>query len=307
MNSTTISALHEGTIKAGFRDEMIILPLDKILPTRVVSADQRKNLKFQTIATSIKKVGIIEPPVVTQQGKNSGHYILLDGHIRIEILKEMGAKDVCCLISTDDESYTYNKYVSRLSPIQEHTMILKAVDRGLSEEAMAEALNVNIADIRRKRNLLTGICPNAVNILKDQMVSAGVFPILRQMKDTRQFEAAVLMNDANLYITSFARSLLIATPRDMLVNPDKSYKTKKYSPEQIANLEGERERVERQYQIISETYDADVFNLILAQSWIGNLMKNERIKKYLTHKHPDVFTQFQYIIGMKSLTPKETI
>jgi hypothetical protein len=91
----------------------------------------------------------------------------------------------------------------------------------------------------------------------------------------------------------------------MLVNPDKSYKTKKYSPEQIANLEGERERVERQYQIISETYDADVFNLILAQSWIGNLMKNERIKKYMTHKHPDVSTQFNYIIGMKSLAPKE--
>jgi transcriptional regulator with XRE-family HTH domain len=72
-----------------------------------------------------------------------------------------------------------------------------------------------------------------VNILKDKMVSASVFPILRQMKDSRQFEAAVLMRDANLYITSFARSLLIATPRDMLVNPDKSYKTKKYSPEQI--------------------------------------------------------------------------
>ena len=185
-------------------------------------------------------------------------------------------------------------------------MILKAVERGLSEKEIAETLALDIESIQRKRNLLEGICADAVNILKDKMVSAGVFPILRQMKDVRQFEAAILMNDANLYITSFARSLLVATPKEMLVDPDKTHRTKKYTIEQLANMEGERAMVDRQYQIIAESYDTDIFHLVLAQGWLTSMIKNERVKKYLGLKHPEVFAQFQHIVGMKSLVPKES-
>ena len=50
------------------------------------------------------------------------------GHLRIEALKDAGASEVECLVSTDDEAFTYNRQVSRLAPIQEHKMIRKAVD-----------------------------------------------------------------------------------------------------------------------------------------------------------------------------------
>ena len=43
-------------------------------------------------------------------------------------------------------------------------MILNAIKKGVSEERLARALNVNIASIRTKRNLLTGICPEAVRV-----------------------------------------------------------------------------------------------------------------------------------------------
>jgi hypothetical protein len=63
--------------------------------------------------------------------------MLLDGHVRIEVLKDLGIEHVECLVSTDDEAFTYNKRISRLAPIQEHRMILKAIERGVSEEKIA--------------------------------------------------------------------------------------------------------------------------------------------------------------------------
>lgn len=66
----------------------------------------------------------------------------------------MGETTVTCLVATDDESFAYNKRISRLATIQEHKMILRAVERGVSEARIAAALNVNIALIRQKRTLL---------------------------------------------------------------------------------------------------------------------------------------------------------
>jgi len=70
----------------------------------------------------------------------------------------MDETDVTCLVSTDDEAFTYNKRVNRIAIIQEHRMILKAVERGVPEERIAKALNVDVRSIVLKRRLLDGIC-----------------------------------------------------------------------------------------------------------------------------------------------------
>ena len=66
----------------------------------------------------------------------AGAYFLLDGHLRIEALKELGIEEVECLIATDDDTYTYNKRVNRFPPIQEHRMIARAMDRGVAAELL---------------------------------------------------------------------------------------------------------------------------------------------------------------------------
>jgi FixJ family two-component response regulator len=70
--------------------------------------------------------------------------------MRIEVLKDSGAQEVECLISTDDEAFTYNRQISRLAPIQEHKMILKAIERGVPEERIAAALDLSPRSIMRK-------------------------------------------------------------------------------------------------------------------------------------------------------------
>ena len=56
--------------------------------------------------------------------------LILDGHLRILALKDLNVDGVVCLLSTDDEAFTYNKRVNRLATVQEHKMILKAIETG---------------------------------------------------------------------------------------------------------------------------------------------------------------------------------
>ena len=52
-------------------------------------------------------VGMVEPLVVWRQ--RDGNYLLLDGHNRLSRSSmEAGAKEAECIVSTDDEAYTYN-------------------------------------------------------------------------------------------------------------------------------------------------------------------------------------------------------
>jgi hypothetical protein len=91
------------------------------------------------IAASIAEVGIIEPPVIARDSEDKDRFHLLDGHLRLDILKARGETEVVCLIALDDEAFTYNKRVSRIAIIQEHKMILNAIRKGVSEERLARA------------------------------------------------------------------------------------------------------------------------------------------------------------------------
>ena len=107
-------------VKMAFNAEGVKIPLEKILPLKKIKSSVKKTMKFCQIATSIREVGVIEHLIVHPQNGSSGNYLLLDGHLRFEVLKEIGKKEVFCLVSTDDEAFTYNHKVNRISPIQEH-------------------------------------------------------------------------------------------------------------------------------------------------------------------------------------------
>jgi hypothetical protein len=297
--------LPRGEIKIGFEYATADLSLDHIIPIKVVAPAVRTSQKYQQILASIREVGVIEPPAVTPDKQAKGRYILLDGHLRIEALKEIGEKTVSCLLSSDDEAFTYNKYINRLSSIQEHRMILRAIKRGVAETKIAKALNVNVGSIMHKRNLLDGICPEVVEMLKDKMVASGTFAILRRMQAFRQIEAVVLMNDAKVYTTSYARALLAATPKNQLVNPDKPKKIKGLGDAEMARMESEMESLQREYKLIEENYGTDVLNLTLAKGYLAALLGNARIVRYLAQHHADYLAQFQKITDMTSLNPKE--
>jgi ParB-like chromosome segregation protein Spo0J len=297
--------LPQAEIKAGFKNATIDLEIEQIALVKTIPPSVRKGRKYLQILASIRSVGVIEPPVVMQDAKSKNRYILLDGHLRLEALKDLGEKNVTCLVSTDDEAFTYNKYINRLSTVQEHKMILRAIERGVSEKKIAEALDLDVKSIIAKRDLLNGICSEAADMLKDKIVPTATFQILKRMKDLRQIEAATLMNDAKTYSKFYARALLAATPKDQLVNPEKPKNIKGLDAEQMARMESEMECLQREYRLIEETFGIDVLNLTLVKKWLAGLLKNPKVVKYLTHNHSEFLDQFQKIAELKSLSPSE--
>lgn len=89
--------LPKGEIKAGFDRSTVDLRIDQLVSIKMVTPAARKSPKYHQILASIREVGIIEPPVVSRDPNTRNKYILLDGHMRVEALKELGETEVTCL------------------------------------------------------------------------------------------------------------------------------------------------------------------------------------------------------------------
>jgi hypothetical protein len=293
-------------VALGFESACVTVPVAAVLPVRALSASVKSGRKYRRITASIKEVGLVEPPVVTRSPGQEGKYLLLDGHIRIQVLKDLGIERVECLISLDDEAFTYNKRISRLAPIQEHKMILKAIERGVSEEKIALALDLNPRSIVRKARLLDGICEEAVGILKDKHCAMAVFETLRKMKAMRQIEAAELMMNANNYSPAYISAILAGTPLAQLVDTKKPKKMRGITPEAMARMERELARLQEGISSIQDSYGKDHLQLTVIKGYLGKLLGNARIFRYMMQHRPECLAEFQAITEMVSAAPPET-
>jgi len=281
-------------IKQGFQEKLIELAVKELIPTKNISITVKHCRKYSQVLSSIREVGLIEAPVVAPFKKEKG-YLLLDGHLRIMALKELGIERVFCLISTDDETYTYNKYINRLTAIQEHRMIVKAVQSGVSEEKLARALNLDIRTIRNKRSLLEGICPEAVDLLKDKAVPEPVFNALKRMNAPRQITAARLMNDQNKFNSNYAKALLEATPSHQLVNKGKPRKETPAILARQARLEEESLALSSEIGSLKEQYGTAMIDMTSMQAYLKRLIGNEAVAKYLREFNESFYDKFKEI------------
>lgn len=288
-------------VKIGFERAVVVLPVSALLPLKTVPDGIKQSIKYKQIARSVKEVGIIEPLVVARSKDQKGRYLLLDGHMRYTALADIAAKDVRCLIAADDEAYTYNKRINRLATVQEHFMIVRAIERGVSEDKLAKALNLDVKAIKRRKALLVGICPEVVELMKDKSVNPTTFDVLRKMKPMRQIEAAELMTTAGNYSASYAKALLAATRQADLVKSDQPKRVTGMTPEQMARMEREMEKLQRDLKSVEARYGEDVLQLVIASGYLSKLVGNAEVKRYLSQHHPEILSEFRAIIAATSL------
>lgn len=281
-------------VRLAFETTSLRISLADIQPLREIGAAVKRTVKYAQIAASIAEVGIIEPPVVVRDATDPDSYHLLDGHLRIEILRDRGDVEAVCLVATDDEAFTYNRRVSRIAIIQEHKMILNAIRKGVPEDRLARALNVNIGSIRTKRRLLDGICKEASDLLRDRHVPIHTFGELKRMTPMRQIEAAELMIAMNRFSVPYAKSLTAATPQHQLVSSERK-SVKGLTAEQVALMERESASLDREFKTIEADYGVDHLDLVLASGYICRLLENARAVGYLAKHHPEILSEFQRI------------
>lgn len=283
------------SVRMGFEERTHMVRISDIRPLKLISDEIKKSAKYLQILASVAEIGLVEPPVVARSREEIGKFLLLDGHLRLEALKDRGVSEVLCLVSTDDEAFTYNKRVNRIAIIQEHKMILKAIENGVSEERIAKSLNVDVGSIRRRRKLLEGICVETAEILKEKHIALNTFTELRKLGPIRQIEAAELMVAMNNFSNSYVRSLVAATPRTQLAAGYMPRQPKGLSEEQLSLMERESASLAREFKVAEQTYGVDHLDLVLANGYIGKLLRNGKVVGYLAKNFSELLFEFQKI------------
>lgn len=293
------------SVKLAFETTSVTVGLDRLVPLKVLRPGTRESKKYAQILGSVRAIGLVEAPVVAPDPQNPDRYFLLDGHVRIEVLRDLGIDTVECLIAKDDETYTYNKRVNRLAAIQEHRMVVKAVERGVPEAKIAEALGLDISTIRRRFKLLDGICPEVVEMLKDVACPMKVFDELRRMNTLRQIEAADLMIGQNNFTVPFAKALLAATPDTQLVKQPKKRgeAAGSVSSEQITRMERELAALQAQVKSVEENYGLDNLHLTVSRGYIAKLLGNARVVRWLSQHRQEYLGEFQRVAEIETIAP----
>jgi len=287
--------------KVSFELKKIRVPLTSILPVRQISPQAKGVRRFDAILASIKEVGLVEPLMVYPQKGRAGHYLIMDGHLRYFALKELKESEVDCIVTIEDESFTFNARISRVAPIQEHKMIVKAVQQGVPPERIASALNRNVHTVKSFLSLLVGINEEAADLLKDKPITPQAIRALKRVKGVRQIEIAELMISMNDFTSTYVQALVMGTPKDMLVNPERAKRSRALTPEAVARLENEMNTLERDFKAVEKTYGVNVLNLTLCRNYLKKLLDNPKVGKFLKTRYQDLHAAFDEIVAAEAL------
>jgi len=273
------------------------VPMGQLLPSKKVPDAARGGRKYHQIVSSIRELGLIEPLSIIQPDPGKQEFILLDGHFRLLALKELGIESAPCLIAKDDETYSYNHRINRLSTVQAHYMLKRAIDMGVSKERLARAFDVNHTAINRRISLLEGICAQAVALLEDAQFTPEVTRVLSKMKAERQVEAVELMVASNTISVAHVQALLKATPPEQRSDLRAHKKIKTAPIEQIVKLEKEMNQVHTQYKDAEDHYGSDLLNLVLAMGYLTTLIENETVKSFIGRHEPGILGHFELVVN----------
>ena len=77
------------------------------------------------------------------------------------------------------------------------------------------------------------------------------------------------------------------------------------TPEAMARMERELARLQEGITSIQDSYGQDHLQLTVIKAYLGKLLGNARIVRYLMQHRPEFLTEFQAITEMTSAPPTE--
>ena len=287
------------TGKIAFEMRKQSVDVAKLLPTKVIK--EHTNIRrFKAIVDSLPEVGLIEPLMVYPE-KSGECWLVLDGHLRLLALKQLGWKTVEIIVASEDDRFTYNARVNRLPPIQAHKMIVKAVKNGVKPERIAKALSMPMETVNTLLNLLDGVNPEATDILRDKHITAEAIRLLRKVTGLRQIEIAEVMVSANNFTKAYAEALVLATPKDQMLSPQEPKKKAGMTAEELSRMEREMEALEKDFKSIEANYTENMMSLTLGRGYVKRLLENNRVLRHLREHHGELLTEFETIAGAETV------
>ena len=116
------------------------------------------------------------------------------------------------------------------------------------------------------------------------------------MKPIRQIAAAQLMVTSNVYTEQFAWALLAGTSDELLVDPQRSVKSKGLSGEHKIRLIAETDSLLEKIKSVETSYGQDALVLNVCCRYIEKLLNNKVVADYLGNRHGDTLRELSDII-----------
>ena len=67
------------TVAQAFDSDFVIIPIASILPVKAIEKTVKSSHKYRQILASIREVGLVEPPAVIRDSRDSESYLLWMG------------------------------------------------------------------------------------------------------------------------------------------------------------------------------------------------------------------------------------
>jgi ParB-like chromosome segregation protein Spo0J len=258
--------------------------------------DERKISKreYQRIRASLLAVGLIEPLLVFPE---NGHYIILNGHQCYRILVELGVKTVPCIFARQKESFTSNRMVNRLSPLQESRMIRKSLAE-LDEKTIATALGLKKIAHRLKPSFLKQLDPKIAAAFDAGTITKACVQELTYVTPQRQEEIFSIMENYKDFTLPFVRSLVLKTPPNARTKNRAGAKNPwSRNEKNKSNLLKKLADTEEKHDFYTSLYRQYSINLLKLVIYARSLVNNERIAAYLSASHPAILATFQQVVA----------
>lgn len=266
------------------------IPMVLLRPRRERKISKRE---YERIRASILAVGLIEPLVVFPE---EDYYIILNGYQRYRILLELGVESVPCIFALQKESFTSNRMVNRLSPLQEGRMIKKSLDE-LDEKTIAAALGISHIAHRLNGSLLKQLHPSVAAAFDAGTIKKACVLELAYVTPKRQEEILRTLESYKDYSMPFVRSLVLKTPQHARAKNRTGAKHPWARHEQRkSDLLKELAAAEEKHDFYTTLYRQYSINLLKLVIYARQLVTKERIAAYLRQSHPEILATFQDII-----------
>ena len=192
-------------------------------------------------------------------------------------------------------SYTFNRMVNRLSPVQEMKMLRRAL-KDIDESTIAEVFGIRSIRYRLGSSTLKQLHPRVIKALDDNLMSRGCAAEFAYVNHKRQLQILKEMEKNSDYGLAFARALVIKTPENLRNRVKKRSKPWTQDSAKKRDLVAKLEEIGRKYDFYTNLYRQYSTDLLKLCIYVRKVITNEQIKGYLESKFADILECFESII-----------
>jgi hypothetical protein len=101
---------------------------------------------------------------------------------------------------------------------------------------------------------------------------------------------------SNNYTAAYAKCLVAASSSVQLLEPDKNVSISGIEERDVARLQSEMQKMEREFALVQEEYGQDMLNLVVVVGYLRSLLGNAAVVRFLSQAEPAMLGEFQKIM-----------